>query len=170
VVGVDLVERFPITDLRHGLTVREARLGDIDWLAQKMTTLDVREIVSIDKSLTPADALVLSFRNSTMAWSVMRGHRTLAMFGVGIENIAGGIGNPWLLTTPELGRSARAIVRLAPSYVSAMQRHFTQLRGVVLDEHEPAKRLLTRLGFHLGEPFPGPTGAIFRVFKREEPN
>jgi len=96
---------------------------------------------------TPKRALVLALRGSTLAWTVWRDGRPVAMMGVSPRRIIEGVGTPWLLGTDEVGRAGRLFVDTGPFVIGAMLDYYRRLENAVAAENGRAIRVLRMLGF-----------------------
>lgn len=100
---------------------------------------------------TPKQALRLSLRYSTLAWTAKVDGRPEAMFGVSTVSLLGGEGSPWLLLTTEGEKCARYLVREGRRYSDAMQAAFPLLSNRVHADNHKAIRWLSRLGYAVSE-------------------
>lgn len=99
---------------------------------------------------SPKEALRLSLRSSSLAWTALVDRRPVAMWGVSAVNVLEGIGTPWMLGADEARKHPRAFYRGGMITVPAMLRCFPRLENHVAVGHKGAIRLLGRWGFEVG--------------------
>lgn len=89
-----------------------------------------------------------------------------AVWGVG-GNYLGSVGRPWLLTSNAVHKiSPLKFARIYQKEVYAMLEMFDRLENMVDDKYEKSKRMLSIVGFTLGEPEKWGQG-MFRKFSME---
>ena len=143
-------------------TITTALPLHLSALRSRLRTGDRMELTCM--GLTPARALWLSYRASLVRRVALIDGQPIAAWGcAGVA--LGGVGEPWLLTAPEVERSPVRMVRAARGEVDLMLEIYPTLRNYVAAEYRQACRFLEVLGFQLGEPFAlGPKRALFRHF------
>lgn len=116
---------------------------------------------------TSAKALWRSYRASIVRRTVMVDGIVAAVGGCG-GSVLAGVGQPWLLTAPQIERIPVSFVREGRDEVQRLLGLFPRLENIVLERYGRACRFLTVLGFQLDEARPmGPRGAMFRRFWME---
>ncbi len=148
--------RYRIVDMKpaHLLEIRNRlRSGD----AMEITCL----------GLGISRALWRSYRSSLISRTAYVDGEIAAVWGCG-GSALGGIGEPWLLTSPAIEKIPVSFVREARQEVNAMLGIFPVLQNYVAANYRQACRFLECVGFDLGEAFPaGPARAPFRQFRKE---
>jgi len=97
----------------------------------------------------------------------MIGGEPQAMFGVVVENAAGGDAVPWFLGSDLVARHGRALIEHGPAVILAMHRHGARLRNFVSSDNRQAIRLLERWGFVVEHEPVVMRSVAFRRFIRE---
>lgn len=116
---------------------------------------------------TAAKALWRSYRASIVRRTVIVDEVVAAVGGCG-GSVLAGIGEPWLLTAPEIERIPVSFVKEGRAEVAKLLGLFPRLENIVVARYARACRFLTVLGFQLDEARPmGPQGAMFRRFWME---
>lgn len=123
----------------------------VGTIASRMREIDRRECAIMGH--TPKEALRLSLRASTYAWTAKVDGRPEAMFGVSTVSLLTGEGSPWLLLTTDAMRHARALLVEGRSYSDLIQSAFPVLANNLHAENSTAIRWLERLGYRVGEVF-----------------
>lgn len=109
------------------------------------------------------DGLWLSYKAGLMNQTAIIDGEVAAVWGVAGEYL-GDIGQPWLMTSSAIKKISP--LRFAKYYqreVFKMLEFFDILENYVLAEYEGAVRLLSIIGFTIGEPEPFGTG-MYRKF------
>lgn len=135
----------------------------VGTLAARMRAIDALECSINGRS--PKEALRMSLRFSTMAWTVKIDGRAEAMMGASCVSLLDGEGSPWLLMTDVAVRHARALLVEGRRYSDIMQSVFPVLRNNVHAENAAAIRWLERLGYTMGPVF-DMAGHPMRTFER----
>lgn len=135
----------------------------IGTLAARMRDIDKLECGINGRS--PKEALRMSMRYSTVAWTVKIDGRPEAMLGASCVSLLDGEGSPWLLLTDEAVRRARAMLVEGRRYSDAMQAIYPVLRNNVHADNVAAIRWLQRLGYTMGPVF-DMAGYPMRTFER----
>ncbi len=143
----------------------ECTPSHIREIGPRLRAGDAREITCL--GLSVRSVLWQTYRHGLMRRAVLVDGTIAAVWGVG-GSALGGIGNPWLLTAPEIERIKVSFVREARAEIAEMTRVFPKLENYVAAEYVKACRFLELLGFSLDAPFPhGPNAALFRRFRME---
>jgi hypothetical protein len=120
-------------------------------MAPRLRPLDRREVETL--GFTPERGLLDSYRRSTWARVALTpSGRPLAAWGLGLISALGGIGGPWMLSTPLIERDRRAFLRESRRQVAEMRQLCPILRGLVDARYRGAVRWLGWLGFSFGAP------------------
>lgn len=145
-----------------------AHADHIYWLANNMSPADRDECAA--GGLGPYRALSGSLDRSVAAWTGMVRDEPVCMFGVSPLDILGGVGCPWILTTPEVQRFAVTFLKLNREYLHRMLEIFPKLINFVDARHRRGIAWLKWLGFKFDEtPVPyGPFGMMFYRFHMEK--
>lgn len=132
-------------------------------MAEVMRSEDRREVVSF--GISPEKALWRSYKASVVRRTGYIDGKIAAIWGVA-GAFMGEIGQPWLLTSPEVKKiSPLKFARLYQKEVKEMLTIFPKLMNIVDASYESAVRLLDIVGFKLGEPEPiGKNGALYCKF------
>lgn len=120
----------------------------IGTLAARMREIDRLECSLMGHS--PKEALRMSMRYSTLAYTAKVDGRAEAMFGVSTVSLLTGEGSPWLLMTDAGAKQAKALVRDGRRYSVLFQTVFPTLRNLVHADNHVAIRWLRRLGYGIG--------------------
>lgn len=141
-----------------------ADVSHIATIAERMRAADVREVMAAS-GRTPHEALEVSLRKSSVAWTGLIDGRPEVMFGAGDLNVLTLTAAPWLLGTDEVEANYRQFLRRSVDWRDQLLQRYAVLRNVVDDRNEVSKRWLRWLGFTIGNPFVLANGATFRLFE-----
>ncbi len=135
-------------------------------MAPRLRAAD-REEVAASSGRSPLEALRYSLAASSHAVSALDPvGRVVCMFGVGVVDLMGGVGAPWLLGSDLMADHRREFARRSRAYLPLMLAHYPNLENAVDARHVEAIRWLEWLGFTIGDPKPiGRSGAMFRPFE-----
>jgi hypothetical protein len=133
--------------------VRTSTLQDAISLAPRMTAADAAEVWAM-AHWTPYGALEESIRMSAIVYTWLINGEVACMYGCGSENMIGGIGRPWLLTSPLLKRNAVTFMRCYRDYLDDMLRYYPVLETFVDARHVVCLRWLKRIKFTVGDALP----------------
>lgn len=136
----------------------------VGTIAARMREIDRRECAVMGH--TPKEALRLSLRFSTLAYTAKIDGKAEAMFGVSTVSLLGGEGSPWLLMTDAAVKRARALLVEGRRYSVLFQTIFPTLSNHVHADNHVAIRWLQRLGYDIGEPV-DMNGHSMRLFERK---
>lgn len=120
---------------------------------------------------TPAQALQNALAASAEAWTGLADGKVLCMFGVAKLSILGDMASPWMLSSEELPRHARAFLRVSRVVVARWRERYPHLVNFTDSRYKTAVRWLSWLGFtiHPAEPF-GPDRVPFHRITIGDPN
>lgn len=121
-------------------------------MAPRMRAADKRELAAL--GVTPEQGLLLSFRRSDWCRVAMCRGRVVCAWGLGTVSILGGIGGPWMLSTPLVERMPRDFLRESRRQVAEMRAAFPVLVGFVDARYRGAVRWMQWLGFVMKPPVP----------------
>jgi hypothetical protein len=138
-------------------------LAHLDYLGTRLRAGELHEIACLGS--TPADALRRSYAGSIYARTGIADGRIAAVWGCGGSPL-GGVGEPWLLTTPEVERIPIRFVKVARQEVGQMLALFPVLSNYVSVQYRQACKLLEVIGFRLGDPVPIGSG-LWHEFRME---
>lgn len=136
----------------------------VGTLAARMREIDRQECAIMGHG--PKEALRLSLRYSTLAYTCKIDGRPEAMFGLSSICLLTGEGSPWLLMTDVAAKNAKALVRDGRRYSVLFQTVFPTLRNHVHADNHVAVRWLRRLGYAIGE-VTDMNGHPMRTFERK---
>ncbi|MEG3641095.1 hypothetical protein [Magnetococcus sp. PR-3] len=98
--------------------------------------------------------------------SVLVAGEPVALCGVAVASLLGGVGMPWVLGTEAMTQNPIRFLRHSRRMVVQMRRAWPHLVNVVADDNTPVKQWLQWLGFELSAPFAyGRAGRMFRRFE-----
>ncbi len=119
-------------------------------LKNNLRRQDADEILRFGVSIK--HALWRSYRTSVVRKTALIDGVVAACWGVN-GMLMGNIGQPWLMTTPEVKRiSPLKFVRIYQEEVIQMLKMFPKLENFCDAEYDSAIRLLEIIGFNIGEP------------------
>lgn len=152
----DITPHIPVVE------IVEATHDHVRELARTMRAADKKEIenfgVSVDKGLWR------SYRSAIWVKAALIDGEVAAIWGLGGIYLSD-TGRPWMLSSPAILRvSPLRFARAYQQEVYKMLEMFPVLVNDVDDTYEGAKRLLTIVGFSLGEPRKLGNG-MFREFE-----
>lgn len=136
--------------------------ADIELLKGRLRAADVLEISAMFEG-TADEALAVSYKNSTLCWTVFVDGNPEFVFGV----VPGkpGTGIPWLLGTDAVSKASLRIVRHSKEYVGKMLEKYPHLENFVDVKNELSKAWLKWCGFTIEEPVAyGLKGELFHRF------
>lgn len=128
----------------------------------------MREIDRIECAINghgPKEALRLSLRSATVAWTAKVDGRPEAMFGASTVCLLTGEGSPWFLSTPVVFDHARTMLVEGRRYSGRLQAIFRVLSNNVHADNHKSIRWLRACGYTVGEVF-DMNGHPMRPFER----
>ena len=144
------------------VVVRDSIVSDVYALAGNLRAGDRAEVDAF--GVTPARAIRHSYRHAILRRTCLVDGEVAAMAGL-CGAMLSDVGEPYLMTTPQIARIPVTFVKLARAIVQEMLAQRTRLQGMVAADYHGACRLLQLLGFTLGAPQPvGPRNVPFRSF------
>lgn len=142
----------------------------VEHVAANMRQADQDEIWASSNAL-PLPGLIESLRLSHFSSVAVINGEPIAVFGLVITQILGGVGVPWLLGTNAIDKHFRIFVRQAFILVDEMSRKCSTLVNYVHAENLKSVKLLKAVGFTVDEPAPfGVEGELFHKFYMEKEN
>jgi hypothetical protein len=143
-------------------TVRE----DIEILKGNLRAADVQEVTAMWEGSVD-DALVASYENAALCWTIIKKDTPIAVFGVGYGDK---MGIPWMLGTDGVEGAALAIVRHSKEFVAQMLEQFDYLENYVDARNTLSLNWLKWCGFTI-EPAEayGKNGEMFHRFWMQKP-
>lgn len=142
-----------------------ASIDHIAPIAERMRSADRDEVMAAS-GRTPHEALEISLRKSSLAWTGLIDGSPEVMFGVGDLNILTSTAAPWLLGTDAVEKHYRVFLRQSVDWRDQLLRRYAVLMNVVDDRNEVSKRWLRWMGFKLSDPAAlGVNGEMFRLFE-----
>ena len=120
-------------------------------IAKRMRRADIDEVQAASGK-TPEEALLYSIDKSEYSWAALVDGKPVAMFGVGILNVIGGVGAPWLLATDDVERNRKVFVRLSISFRNELLERYPVLRNFVDVRNTASIRWLKWMGAEFSEP------------------
>jgi hypothetical protein len=150
----------------HRISVIQATIEHAAYIASHMRKADVEE-VAVASGRGPFAAFRDSMQASTLCWTGMVNDEPACMFGVGVIDILGGTGSPWLLGTELIERNAVAFLRRSRVFVAQMIDTFHYLYNYVDARNTLSIKWLRWLGFEMSDdPVPyGIRGMPFYYFE-----
>lgn len=137
----------------------------LDEIGARLRRGDVLEITCL--GIDVIGALQRSLTGSVFSRTALLDGRPAAAWGCG-GSILGGVGEPWLMTTPESARNPVRFVRVAQREMGAMLALFPVLANYVAADYRQAVDFLQFVGFRLGPVIAmGPQGSPYREFRME---
>jgi hypothetical protein len=137
----------------------EARIAHIRMLVPALRDADRAEIEA--QGQTPRHLLFRLWRWSVIRRTVFVDGEIAAMWGCE-GSLLGRVAAAWLYTTPAAARVPIGFLKAAQSGIHQMRQHFPVLISDVDASYERSIRFMQLLGFHVGESFELPSGALFR--------
>ena len=149
---------------------REAVIGDILSIAENMREADRNEVWASHRH-TPLKAVISSFQQSSLVWTIHHKGFPVAMFGVASQGALCDVGYPWLLGTDKMSNITIEFLRFSRYYVQQMLAGFRMLENWVDARNEKSMKWLQWCGFELEEPAPwGFDNLPFSHFTMEQKN
>lgn len=111
-----------------------------------------REEIDAISGRTPYDALSLSFRKSTRAYTGLVNGKPEVMFGSADINILTGVGAAWLLGTDAVERHQLRFLRESIDWRDQLLQRYSVLRNFVDTRNAVSIRWLRWLGATFSEP------------------
>lgn len=127
---------------KEELELRDAVEADAHYLAPMLREADVREAWAA-LMLEPTPALLLSLRESELAFTALYRGKPGALFGVVNET------QLWMMASAEMGLHPRPFLRMARVAVDVLLKHYPLLFNMVDARHLESIRLLRFLGAEL---------------------
>jgi len=115
---------------------------------------------------TVLQSLRLGLKASTPCLTFLCDGVPAAMLGVAPTSVIEGRGTVWMLGTDALDRSHRAILRLAPPILRAIERDTPRLENLIAVDNLRSIAWLKRLGFAFDEEIRYVGGVAFRRFSK----
>ena len=128
-----MIELVPATD------------EDIRAVAANMRAIEVEECRAFGRS--PEEALQRGRKAARICHAARLNGEPVAVYGLLVISLMGGVGSPWMLGTDEIGRHGRDLMRIARATVAEWQAVTPFLHNNVHAENAVSIRWLTRLGF-----------------------
>lgn len=141
-----------------------ATLAHMGELQTGLREADKLEVIGMGS--TVEESFRLTWRRSLLTQTVLVGDRVAAVGGVGGSPL-GGIGQPWMLTTPLFERIPVFMVKEGRRQVGNWLAIFSRLESLVDARYGRACGFLEALGFRLDEPVMIPAGIAVRRFWME---
>jgi hypothetical protein len=146
-------------------------MDDAEYLAENMRDLDRAELYAASLS-EPLDALTFGVKRSKEVFTALADDVPFCMFGVYPWTILGCGGSPWLLTSKEITKHQRQLIKWsAPVAKYWAKEMFSPLVNFIDARHKPALRWAKHVGFHvLPAQAHGPFNCAFHpiVMRRED--
>ena len=125
----------------------------IPCIAEGIREADREELWAL-ALLSPKDALVLSLKESAIAWTGLADQTPVCMFGVAAASTLSDTGRPWMLSSALVDRYAFAFLRRNKQKVQEMLQMFPYLENYIDCRNTRAIRWLKWLGFQFDTPTP----------------
>lgn len=127
------------------LALRPATLADARYVGARLRMEDAAEVLLF--GMRAEDAVVQSLRGSLLCECLTVEGEPAAIVGIALEGLVGGVGCPWMLTTPAVERYPRAFARLTRSFVTRSLLMTERLENVIDARYTRSIRWLQWLGF-----------------------
>ncbi len=145
--------------------VRPATLEDIHEIIPIAREIDKEEAYAATGE-DISEALELTFLISSTAWAGLVDGKLVTVFGVAVESLFEGKGQPWLVATDDLVKYQVAFLRRNKLFLDHMKEGFPYLHNWVDERNVIAKRWLKWMGFEMSEiMLHGPMNTPFRHFE-----
>lgn len=134
-------------------------------LAADLRPSDAHEIIAAagPDTLGTIRSAISSSSHVTVA---EHGGRLVSIFGLAPVSLVSGIGSPWMLGTPALANLRCPLARIARRYIAEGLAIYPVLSNWVDDRNTESIKLLSWIGFDIGEPEPyGVARLPFRKFE-----
>lgn len=132
------------------VTIVTTAPSHIRKLKENLRPEDANEILRLGTTISKV--LWYSYKNSVLSKTALIDGVVAACWGVG-GIFLGKVGQPWLMTTPEIKRvSPLKFARVYQQEVIEMLRLFPKLENYVDAEYTAAVRLLEIIGFTINDP------------------
>jgi hypothetical protein len=145
-------------------TVEAAHPRHIRTIANRIRAIDRLECQAFGR--TPIQSLRLGLKASTPCLTFLCDGVPAAMMGVTPTSVVEGRGTVWMLGTDALDRSHRAILRLAPPILKAIERETPRLENLIAADNARSMAWLKRLGFAFDEEIRYVGGVPMRRFSK----
>lgn len=129
--------------------MRISKASDIPELAKNMRQSDVEEIW-VSHHHTPESALLISFRDSILCFTVESAGRVIAMFGVVPATLIGAEGTIWLLAANDFCKINKIFLRRSKAFIKIMLAHYPHLFNFVDVRNRESIRWLKWCGARFG--------------------
>jgi hypothetical protein len=110
---------------------------------------EIAELTAV--GLSDRQALELGLAHSLEAWTAVSAGVAMGIFGITADSVLADEGHPWLLTTCWTVPHWIIFARHLREAVDRYKRMFPRLSGLTDARYRPAVRLVTWLGFTIGE-------------------
>ncbi len=131
-------------------------------MAPRLRANDRREVEALGH--TAESGLLSSFQSSLWTRVALVKGRPVCAWGLGVISILGGVGGPWMLSTPLIERIPKIFLRESRRQVAEMRELCPHLTGVVDARYRGAVRWMMWMGFQMSPPFLI-NGVPFHVFE-----
>lgn len=134
----------------EGYVIVPATAAHIHEMAPRVRAADRAEIAALGYGVE--EGLLASLRTSLWARVALCRGRPICIWGLGAGSLLGGVGGPWMISTPLIERFPRQFLRESRVQVAEMLGQFPILRGVVDARYAGALRWMRWLGFEMSDP------------------
>lgn len=143
----------------------ESTLATVANLQGRIRRADQEEIRAATGS-NPNRVLMEAWLASHRCWSILRGEKTVAVFGVTCVSAAEEIGSPWLLGSEDIEESVFYFLRICKPYIAHMLSLFPVLYNYADARNTLSIKWLRWCKFKIEEPKPyGAFGLPFHRFE-----
>ena len=140
--------------------IRPARLSDVAELAEFLRPADKAECWN--SGSRPSELIRQGIEISPWCYMAEDDHGPIAIWGVGISSLIGGVGIPWCLTTAGVESRRWLFARQSKLWVERMRDGWGMLEGWCDADYAVSLRWLQWLGFTIDEPIANyQTGHLF---------
>ena len=153
-----------IEEYGNGITVRPSEKEDALAIAKNMREADVKEVWAAGH-LTAEEAMLLSYRTSTLCWTVEKDGEPIIMFGSSAVSPLCQDAYIWLLATPEFEKIGFRVAKYSTEYINRILSIHNHVYNYVHCDNKVSVRWLKWCGAIFDEPAPyGYENDLFQRF------
>jgi len=132
--------------------VRRSSLEDALFISENMREADVQEVWASD-NLTPEEAIVSSFKASTICCTIENG-QPIAMFGVVPKGLVGKSGTIWMLATDAIEKIKYKFLKYNRKFIGGILEQYPYLHNFVDARNQRSINWLRFCGAEIDPPEP----------------
>jgi|TARA_Y100000310_G_scaffold171987_2_gene172106 hypothetical protein len=131
------------------------------FLANHLRQEEILEVTAASR-LSIYDTIMSSINRSVEVQTVLWDGDVIAIVGLQPHSVLSDKASPWLLTTEEVKRHPRELLRLSRQFLERWIQQYSLLENYIDSRYEPSLRWARKVGFTVEEPQPyGPYGEFF---------